>query len=199
MGNCLASSSVDAFDDGTKVKQTTEFKSLKVHQGILKETEGDFHKKYIELEVLGQGAMGAVSRVQVREDFSSSLRTSQPPSSSNSSDHHHSIKHTDFALKHIRLDNMIEQESEAQKEALEGLENEIAILQSMDHPNILKAHEVYSVDSKKEIYLILELCGGGNLYSRFPYTEPQVNSIIQQLCSAVQYMHDHAIVHRDCK
>jgi serine/threonine protein kinase len=34
----------------------------------------------------------------------------------------------------------------------------------MDHPNIVKAHEMYTY--KKQIFLVLELCDGGDLYTR---------------------------------
>jgi serine/threonine protein kinase len=66
-----------------------------------------------------------------------------------------------------------------------------------DHPNIVKAHEVFS--HKKQIYIILELCDGGDLYNRLPYTEKEGAGIVGKLLSAIKYMHDHGIVHRDCK
>jgi serine/threonine protein kinase len=66
-----------------------------------------------------------------------------------------------------------------------------------DHPNIVKAHEVFS--HKKQIFIILELCDGGDLYNRLPYTEKQGAGIVGKLLSAIKYMHDHGIVHRDCK
>lgn len=66
-----------------------------------------------------------------------------------------------------------------------------------DHPNIVKAHEVYN--HKKQIYIILELCDGGDLYTRLPYSEMEAAYISGKLLSAIKYMHDHGIVHRDCK
>lgn len=66
-----------------------------------------------------------------------------------------------------------------------------------DHPNIIKAHEQYVY--KKHIYLILELCDGGDLNARLPYTEHRAATIVEQITSAVKYMHDHGIVHRDLK
>lgn len=67
----------------------------------------------------------------------------------------------------------------------------------MDHPNIVKAHEVYR--HKREIYIILELCSGGDLYTGLPYSEKESAYISGKLLSAIKYMHDHGIVHRDCR
>lgn len=58
-------------------------------------------------------------------------------------------------------------------------------------------HKVYTY--KKNIYLVLELCEGGDLYAFSPYSEKDACRIVVQLTSAVKYMHDHAIVHRDRK
>ena len=40
---------------------------------------------------------------------------------------------------------------------------EVEILKSLDHPNILKAFEFYQND--KKYYLITEYCSGGNLFT----------------------------------
>ena len=44
------------------------------------------------------------------------------------------------------------------------LKNEINILQQLDHPNIVKLYETY--ESPDELYLVMELCTGGELYTR---------------------------------
>jgi calcium-dependent protein kinase len=66
-----------------------------------------------------------------------------------------------------------------------------------DHPNIVKAHEVFS--HKKQIFIILELCDGGDLYTRLPFSEMEAAYISGKMLSAIKYMHDHGIVHRDCE
>ena len=67
----------------------------------------------------------------------------------------------------------------------------------MDHPHIVKAFEVYKY--KKQIYVILECCDGGDLYTRSPYSERQAARMVNSLLSAISYMHDHKIVHRDVR
>lgn len=74
---------------------------------------------------------------------------------------------------------------------------QIDILRSMDHPHIVKAFEVYQY--KKQIYLILQCCDGGDLYTRSPYSERQAANMVSSLLSAISYMHAHGIVHRDLK
>lgn len=47
---------------------------------------------------------------------------------------------------------------------LKALHDEIFIMCQLDHPNIVRLEEVYESDS--EIYLIQELCLGGDLFDR---------------------------------
>lgn len=82
-------------------------------------------------------------------------------------------------------------------EFLQEMKNEIEIFKSMDHPNVLKAYETFH--RKKEISIIMELCTGGDLYTRLPYSERQAADIMKQLLSAVAYMHRKRIIHRDCE
>jgi calcium-dependent protein kinase len=96
----------------------------------------------------------------------------------------------EYALKSIIVDRVSDI-------FLEELRNDISILRTLDHPNIVRLHEVYSY--KKQIYLIMDLCVGGDLYSRVPYSERQAARYMAQLVSAVCYMHEHGVVHRDLK
>ena len=50
------------------------------------------------------------------------------------------------------------------KEEIEALHDEVAILQNLDHPNIVKYYETY--DDVKFIYLVMELCSGGELFEK---------------------------------
>ena len=53
------------------------------------------------------------------------------------------------------------------------------------------------------LYLMLELCCGGNVYSSLRsegrFAEEKVRSIIKQICHAIEFMHDSDIIHRDIK
>jgi calcium-dependent protein kinase len=100
-------------------------------------------------------------------------------------------KDATYALKSIHLDRV--------KDSIfrQELMNEVAILQGLDHPHIVKAIETF--DYHNRLYLVLELCSGGDLYARDPYDEVQACSIVHSIVDAVGYMHSQKIIHRDLK
>ena len=79
------------------------------------------------------------------------------------------------------------------KEGLEQLREEIFIMCQLDHPNIVRLEEVY--ESHSEIYLVQELCVGGELFDRldeqpdYHYTEAECARLVKQMLSAVRYLH----------
>ena len=163
-----------------------------VHDGILRERNADVYDKYEEIEVLGRGSMGHVAKVRVKDgrEGGSAFNKKVITKRASSSLSERRKNKVEYALKSIQLDRVSPQ-------FLTELRNEIDILKGMDHPNIVKAYEVFS--HKKQIYLILELCDGGDLYTRLPYSEKQAAMIVGKLVSAVKYLHDHRVVHRDLK
>lgn len=117
-----------------------------------------------------------------------------------------------YALKSIHVERV--KDAVYRKELM----NEIAILQTLDHPNIVKAmvgdyntSSLYlqhthshilpqeTFDYHDRMYLVLELCSGGDLYSRDPYDEEQACRIVFSVVDAVSYMHSKGITHRDIK
>jgi len=91
--------------------------------------------------------------------------------------------------------------SKAQMKNIERFKQEIAIMKMMDHPNIIKLHE--SFEDRRNIYLVMELCSGGELFDRIievgHFTEQQAAIVIQQIVRAVFYMHENHVCHRDLK
>ena len=80
---------------------------------------------------------------------------------------------------------------------------EVAAMRRLNHPNILKIHEVLATKSK--IYLVMELAKGGDLFgklSRRPdhrFPEPLARKYFHQLISALHYCHQNGVAHRDVK
>jgi calcium-dependent protein kinase len=77
---------------------------------------------------------------------------------------------------------------------------EVAIMRSIDHPNIVKLVESFQRD--ESTYLVVELCQGGQLLSHLMakgelLSEQKV--VIQQILRGTQYLHTHSIIHRDLK
>lgn len=88
-------------------------------------------------------------------------------------------------------------------EGLKQLRNEIFIMCQLDHPNVVRLEEVY--ESHSEIFLVLELATGGELFDRldeqpdYHYTEAECAKLVKQMLSAVRYLHSKGIIHRDLK
>uniref|UniRef100_A0A2K5BY20 Calcium/calmodulin-dependent protein kinase type 1B n=1 Tax=Aotus nancymaae TaxID=37293 RepID=A0A2K5BY20_AOTNA len=85
------------------------------------------------------------------------------------------------------------------KEAL--VENEIAVLRRISHPNIVALEDVH--ESPSHLYLAVELVTGGELFDcimeRGSYTEKDASHLVGQVLGAVSYLHNLGIVHRDLK
>ncbi|CAE7257769.1 CPK2 [Symbiodinium sp. CCMP2592] len=84
---------------------------------------------------------------------------------------------------------------------MERFKQELAIMKMMDHPNIIKLYE--SFEDRRNIYLVMELCAGGELLSRIidagSFTEVAASTLMQQIIRAVSYMHQRKVAHRDLK
>lgn len=91
--------------------------------------------------------------------------------------------------------------SKAQMKNIERFKQEIAIMKMMDHPNIIKLYE--SFEDHRNIYLVMEICNGGELFDRIieagHFTEVQAAILMQQVVRAMYYMHENRVCHRDLK
>lgn len=78
---------------------------------------------------------------------------------------------------------------------------EVDLLQTLDHRNILKYRDCYM--DNKNFYVCTELCKGGELFDKIKtekrFTERQAASILKTIISAISHCHEKNIVHRDLK
>ena len=91
-------------------------------------------------------------------------------------------------------------------EAKKYLINEIRILQSLNHPNIVKFVDIKK--TKKHYYIMMEFCNGGELTKNLEkymikngtaFPEELVQHFMRQIIDAFKYIHGKKIIHRDVK
>ncbi|KAI1083242.1 checkpoint kinase 2-like protein [Whalleya microplaca] len=83
----------------------------------------------------------------------------------------------------------------------EGLQQEIAVLMSVSHPNVLCLKDTFN--EKNAVYMVLELAPEGELFNHIvmkqKLTEDETRKLFIQLFQGMKYLHDRNIVHRDIK
>ena len=82
-----------------------------------------------------------------------------------------------------------------------NLHKEVLIMQGLAHPNIVRLFETH--ESSKHIYLVMELCQGGDLHVLLrkggPLGEPTARELMRQLASGMHYLWSRGLIHRDLK
>ena len=78
---------------------------------------------------------------------------------------------------------------------------EIEILKSLDHPNIIRVIEI--IEDTTKINIVTELCKGGELFDRIincrTFSENTAAKYIFQILSGLIHIHEKGYIHRDLK
>lgn len=86
------------------------------------------------------------------------------------------------------------------KQAL-AIATEVDILKRIEHPCVIRVHEV--IDTAEAVFLVLDLVEGGELFDKIVaiqrYSEPAAKFLFYQMVLALQYLHTNGISHRDLK
>ena len=173
---CSSSHHSDVVEEVKKDLASSERDLTKLVVRIQSSTETPIEEVYDGVhdgEELGEGAGGIVRRAK------------------------HRATGIDFAVKCLDKSRINTEED------LKQLREEIIIMCSIDHPNIVRIEEVF--ESSEKIFIVQELCTGGDLFDRlekmpdFHYTEAQCAKLVKQMLSAICYLHKNHIIHRDLK
>ena len=161
-------------ETGTSIPQS--IMDIKVSTGnlIVQRDNVKVFDVYEKIKFLGEGSFGSVYKVK---------RKNTGP------------REIIRALKEISKEKMCLSE-----ENTEEIRNEISVLKSLDHPNIMKIYEFYEDDTN--MYLITEFCGGdaGNVQDKYGLLpEFLVKYIMYQVFMAVAFFHANKVVHSDIK
>jgi serine/threonine protein kinase len=79
--------------------------------------------------------------------------------------------------------------------------SEIQILRKLEHPHIIEFYEVF--ENPASVIVAMEFCPGGELFKELQklgqYTEAVASKLMRQITSAIEYLHQQGIAHRDLK
>ena len=140
-------------------------------KNLITKIDSRMEDNYKILSELGRGGFGSVFKVQ------------------------HYKTQTIYAMKVVRKINKNYQEGN------QTFLQEIEILITLEHPNIIKIYEYY--EDEINYYLITEYISGGELFDYIErdtaFTESKAKKIIKQILQALNYLHFNNLVHRDIK
>ena len=113
-----------------------------------------------------------------------------------------------YKAKQLHLSNMflaikvLRESLAGQEEQFERFTREAQIISEQDHPNIVKVSNFFELDSGQPC-IVMDYLQGESLFSRIRRErrlEPSfLCNIMEQICSALQVVHEQGIVHRDIK
>lgn len=106
----------------------------------------------------------------------------------------HRVLGTEVAIKEIVMEKL-------NKKLQDSLRSEIDILKKINHPTIIRLHDIIEVSGR--IYLVLEYCRGGDLsmYIQRHGSVPEATAkyFMQQLAAGLLVLRENNLIHRDLK
>lgn len=107
----------------------------------------------------------------------------------------------EYAMKQVQKNRLTETTRQRNITDGERVMNEVRIMKSLEHPCVIKMHDI--IDKSDSVYMVLELMKGGDLLTRIISNKRLSENISKlffyQMCHAVKYLHDKGITHRDIK
>ncbi|KAJ8980557.1 hypothetical protein NQ317_001064 [Molorchus minor] len=106
--------------------------------------------------------------------------------------------------KHNKQKIVVKQvNTDLQGEKLQSTKNEVAILKSLNHPNIIQYYDSFTINST--FYIVMEYASSGSLFDRINKVRPRhfspqyVMNLFCQILMGLDHIHQKKIIHRDLK
>ncbi|KAI6655045.1 serine/threonine protein kinase [Oopsacas minuta] len=95
---------------------------------------------------------------------------------------------------------IIDKESMRSAGILDRVKSEVAIHSKLKHSSVVELLSYF--ESDKYVYLVLELCHNGELFTYLKQNNLKLNEretacVLFQICTGLMYLHSHSILHRD--
>jgi len=165
---------------GCTQSQSTS-KGQNISENLISEKKQDFREIYDVEKQIGEGSISNIYLVH--------KKTEAVAGSAKNINANFEVKRgATYALKEIDLDLV-------NPTFMQEMRNEIDLLRTLDHPNIIRAFEVYQ-NGANHISIVMELCAGGDVNKKAPFTESQASTIVRQLVAALFYLHRRKVMHR---
>jgi serine/threonine protein kinase len=99
-----------------------------------------------------------------------------------------------FAVKIVRDDD---------PEKIFAHKKEFDILMKLQHPQIIRAIEIFSDEFKNQVYQVMEFIEGQEILDEIAettsYDEAMAQSLFKKVLEGILYLHDNNVCHRDIK
>ena len=150
----------------------SDIQNMKIQSNLIVQLKTSPWSIYSEIQDLGSGSYGVVKKVYLKSN-----------------------PETIRAIKIIPKKLLIEGVDSSK------LLDEILILKNIDHPNIMKLYEFF--EDNENCYMVSEFCDQGDLLQKLDklnyMNEIVVKFLMEQILSAIAYLHSKGVIHGDIK